>query len=231
MTGAMDIKILAFDADDTLWDNEAYFREIENKFCDLLTDYLPVHTLQRELLKTEVENLSLYGYGIKGFILSLIETALRISDKTIPVDVVEKILDFGKELLQKPVHLIPDVEMVLAELKSKYRLVLATKGDLLDQHRKLTKSGLGHYFHHIEIMSEKKEVDFQKLIKRLDISVANFAMVGNSLKSDILPVLQIGGYGFHIPYHTTWEHEKIDIKIDNANFRQLKSIKELLHYL
>jgi putative hydrolase of the HAD superfamily len=231
MTGAMDIKILAFDADDTLWDNEAYFREIENKFCDLLTDYLPVHTLQRELLKTEVENLSLYGYGIKGFILSLIETALRISDKTIPVDVVEKILDFGKELLQKPVHLIPDVEMVLAELKSKYRLVLATKGDLLDQHRKLTKSGLGHYFHHIEIMSEKKEVDFQKLIKRLDISAANFAMVGNSLKSDILPVLQIGGYGFHIPYHTTWEHEKIDIKIDNANFRQLKSIKELLHYL
>jgi putative hydrolase of the HAD superfamily len=227
----MDIKILAFDADDTLWDNEAYFREIENKFCELLTDYLPVHALQRELLQTEVGNLSLYGYGIKGFILSLIETALRISDKTIPAEVIEKILNFGKDLLQKPVHLIADVETVLAELKTKYRLVMATKGDLLDQHRKLTKSGLGHYFHHIEIMSEKAEVDYQKLIKRLDINPENFAMVGNSLKSDILPVLQIGGHGFHIPYHTTWEHEKIDIRIDHSNFRQLNSIKELLNYL
>src|SRR5688500_12264538 len=150
----MKIKILAFDADDTLWNNETYFREIEDKFCDLLADYLPAHTLQRELLQTEVANLSLYGYGIKGFILSLIETALRISDKTIPLNVIEKILDYGKELLEKPVDLIGDVEDVLKELKKKYRLVLATKGDLLDQHRKLRKSGLGHYFHHIEIMTE-----------------------------------------------------------------------------
>jgi putative hydrolase of the HAD superfamily len=224
----MSIKIIAFDADDTLWHNEAFFQEIENKFCDLLQDYLPAHTLSRELLQTEVANLALYGYGIKGFILSLIETSLRISDKTIPVDVIEKILSFGKDLLEKPVDLIEDVEVVLDNLKNKYRLVLATKGDLLDQHRKLTKSGLGHYFHHIEIMTEKAETDYQKLIKRLDIVPAEFAMVGNSLKSDILPVLQIGGHGFHIPYHTTWAHEKIEINIDHVNFRQLNSIKEII---
>jgi putative hydrolase of the HAD superfamily len=227
----MSIKIIAFDADDTLWDNESYFREIENKFCELLEDYLPAHTLSRELLQTEVNNLSLYGYGIKGFILSLIETALRISDKTIPVDVIEKIIGFGKDLLEKPVDLIDDVEDVLEKLKKKYRLVMATKGDLLDQHRKLTKSGLGHYFHHIEIMTEKGEQDYQKLIKRLDILPAEFVMVGNSLKSDILPVLQIGGHGFHIPYHTTWAHEKIEVNIDHANFRQVNSIKEIISYL
>jgi putative hydrolase of the HAD superfamily len=227
----MSIKIIAFDADDTLWDNEAYFQEIEHKFCELLEDYLPAHALSRELLQTEVTNLSLYGYGIKGFILSLIETALRISDKTIPLEVIEKILGFGKELLQKPVYLIADVEDVLGKLKNKYRLVMATKGDLLDQHRKLTKSGLGHYFHHIEIMSEKGEADYQKLIKRLDILPEEFAMVGNSLKSDILPVLQIGGHGFHIPYHTTWAHEKIELHIDHAKFRQLNSIKEIITHL
>jgi putative hydrolase of the HAD superfamily len=225
-----NIKIVAFDADDTLWDNEAYFREIEDRFCELLEDYLPVHSLQRELLQTEVNNLTLYGYGIKGFILSLIETAMRVSEKTIPLTVVEKILNYGKDLLQKPVTLLPDVEKVLSEMKGKYRLVMATKGDLLDQHRKLHKSGLGHYFHHIEIMTEKSQEDYQKLIKRLDIGSTEFAMVGNSLKSDILPVLQIGGHGFHIPYHTTWAHEKIDVNIDHPNFRQLSSIIQMLQY-
>jgi len=225
------IKIIAFDADDTLWDNEAYFQEIEQKFCGLLNDYLPVHTLARELLQTEVRNLALYGYGIKGFILSMIETALRVSEKTIPLSTIEKIIGYGKELLGKPVNLIEDVETVLSDLKTRYRLVMATKGDLLDQHRKLHKSGLGHYFHHIEIMTEKTEEDYHKLIKRLDIQASEFAMVGNSLKSDVLPVLQIGGYGFHIPYHTTWAHEKIDVHIDNPRFIKLDSIKDLASYL
>jgi putative hydrolase of the HAD superfamily len=225
------LKIIAFDADDTLWHNEAYFQEIEHKFCSLLTNYLPAHTLSRELLQTEVKNLSLYGYGIKGFILSMIETSLRVSDKTIPIEIIEKIIGYGKELLAKPVDLIEDVEHVLNELKSKYRLVLATKGDLLDQHRKLHKSGLGPYFHHIEIMTEKAEEDYHKLMKRLDIQPHEFVMVGNSLKSDILPVLQIGGHGFHIPYHTTWEHEKVDVRIDHPLFRQLTSIKEIVQYV
>lgn len=227
----MKPKIIAFDADDTLWDNEGYFEETERKFFDLLSDYYPAHTLAREILHTEVNNLPLYGYGIKGFILSMIETALRISDKTLPVEAVEKIIQYGKELLQKPVTLIQDVETVLSELKTRYRLVLATKGDLLDQHRKLHKSGLGPYFHHIEIMTEKKEEDYRKLIRRLDINPTEFVMIGNSLKSDILPVLDIGGHGYHIPYHTTWEHEKIEINISHPNFHQLKTIKDLLEHL
>jgi putative hydrolase of the HAD superfamily len=227
----MSIKIVAFDADDTLWNNEEYFRETETRFYKLMADYLSSHTLERELLQTEVKNLSLYGYGIKGFTLSMIETALTVSDKTIPVDVIEKIVDFGKELLEKPVTLLDQVEDVLKDLKKKYRLVLATKGDLLDQHRKLHKSGLGPYFHHIEVMTDKTADDYLKLIKRLDIQPDAFAMVGNSLKSDVMPVLQVGGHGFHIPYHTTWEHERIEVNINHANFRQLTSIAELKNHL
>src|SRR5687768_5632785 len=144
----MSLKVIAFDADDTLWVNEPYFRETENRFCEMFQNFQPQHTVARELLRTEIENLALYGYGIKGFILSMIETAMRISDKTISVEVIEKIIDEGKALLQKPVEIIEGVEEVLHTLKGKYRLVMATKGDLLDQERKLKKSGLEHYFHH-----------------------------------------------------------------------------------
>jgi len=222
------IKVIAFDADDTLWDNEAYFQEAENRFCALMEDYLPQHTVARELLHTEIKNIALYGYGIKAFMLSMIETAVRISDKTIHVSVIEKIIGFGKELLEKPVNLLEGVEDVLAELKTRYRLVMATKGDLLDQERKLKKSGLTNYFHHIEIMSEKKEEDFQKLIRHLDIKPDEFLMIGNSLKSDVLPVLNIGGHAIHIPYHTTWAHERVDMNIDHVNFRQAKKIRNIL---
>jgi putative hydrolase of the HAD superfamily len=227
----MKIKIIAFDADDTLWDNEGYFEETENRICELLADYMPHHSLSREILQTEVTNLPLYGYGIKGFILSMIETALRISDNTLPLVAIERIIQLGKELLEKPVVLLPDVEAVLEKLKSKYRLVMATKGDLLDQHRKLHKSSLGPYFHHIEIMTEKKEEDYRKLITRLDILPEEFVMIGNSLKSDVLPVLDIGGHAFHIPYHTTWEHEKIELNISHPNFKQLSNISEIIKYL
>ena len=224
----MDIKVIAFDADDTLWINEPYFQETENKFCALLEDYLPHHTLTKELFKTEIQNLPLYGYGIKGFMLSMIETALRVSNNTLNIEVLEKAIRFGKELLEKPIELLEGVEEVLKSLKGSYRLVVATKGDLLDQERKLKKSGLEHYFHHIEIMSDKQESDYGKLLKHLDIQPAEFLMIGNSLKSDILPVLSIGGHGVHIPYHTTWAHEQVEHKIDHANFRQLQHIIEIL---
>jgi putative hydrolase of the HAD superfamily len=227
----MSLHVIAFDADDTLWDNEAYFRETENKFYALMEDFLPQHTVARELLTTEVKNIELYGYGIKAFMLSMIETAIRISDGTIHVKVIEQIIGFGKELLGKPVTLLDGVEETLRTLKGKYRLVMATKGDLLDQERKLKKSNLESYFHHIEIMSEKKEADFQKLIRHLDISPDEFLMVGNSLKSDVLPVLNLGGHGIHIPYHTTWAHEKIDFEIEHQNFRQLTHIKEVLNFV
>lgn len=226
-----DLQVIAFDADDTLWVNEPYFQETEQKFCDLLEDFLPRHTISRELLTVEVQNLALYGYGIKSFILAMIETAIKVSGKTIGVEVIEKVIEIGKELLDKPIELIDGVEEVLQALQGKYRLVMATKGDLLDQERKLVKSGLAKYFHHTEIVSEKKEPEYRKLVKHLDIQPQEFLMIGNSLKSDILPVLEIGGHGFHVPFHVTWEHEKIEINIENPNFRQLNNIRQVLDYL
>ncbi len=225
------LKVIAFDADDTLWHNEAFFRETEEKFYALLENYLPRHTVARELLKTEIDNIELYGYGIKAFMLSMIETAIRVTDRKIPNEAIEKIIDYGREHLQKPVILLDGVEKVLQQLKGRYRLVMATKGDLLDQERKLKKSGLEHYFHHIEIMSEKKEDDFRKLIKHLDIPPAEFAMVGNSLKSDVLPVLNLGGHGYHVPYQITWEHERVDTHIEHERFRALATISDLLRYV
>ena len=227
----MDIKVIAFDADDTLWDNETYFQEIEKKFCALMEEYLPQHSVARELLRLEIKNLPLYGYGIKAFMLSMIETAITISNKTISVSVVEKIIEYGQELLQKPIQKLDGVDEVLESLKGRYRLVVATKGDLLDQERKLKKSGIEHYFHHTEIMSEKGEADFRKLIKHLDIPPANFLMIGNSLKSDVLPVLSIGGHAFHIPYHVTWGHEKIEYEVNHDNFKQFNSIRDILTVL
>ena len=227
----MEIKVVAFDADDTLWINEPYFKETEELFCDLLEDYLPRHTLAKELFKTEIQNLPLYGYGIKGFMLSMIETALRITDNTLNIAVIEKALQYGKDLLEKPIEILEGVEDVLVALKGKYRLVVATKGDLLDQERKLKKSGLEHYFHHIEIMSDKQESDYLKLIKHLDIKPAEFLMMGNSLKSDVLPVLAIGGHAVHIPYHTTWAHETVEHKVEHVNFKQVHHMNEVLGYL
>jgi len=227
----MDIKVIAFDADDTLWVNEPYFRRAEEEFCNLLSEYLQPHALERELLKIEIGNLPLYGYGVKGFMLSMIETALTVSDKTIRLEHIEKILDLGKNLLNEPIDLLEGVEEVLDTLKGKYRLVVATKGDLLDQERKLKKSGLSHYFHHIEIMSEKDDANYRKLIKHLDVLPENLLMVGNSLKSDILPVLNVGGYAVHVPYHTTWIHEQIDHTIENDNFRSVENIREILKFL
>ena len=227
----MSIKVIAFDADDTLWVNEPYFQETEHKFCALLEDYLPHHTVSQELFKTEMQNLAVYGYGIKGFMLSMIETALRVSNNTVHHSVIERAIQYGKDLLEKPIELLDGVEEVLHALKNRYRVVVATKGDLLDQERKLKKSGLESYFHHIEIMSDKQEKDYTKLIKHLDIAPEEFLMIGNSLKSDVLPVLAIGGHAVHVPYHTTWAHEKVEQSIEHENFRQLNSIREVLQYV
>jgi putative hydrolase of the HAD superfamily len=226
----MAIKVIAFDADDTLWHNEAYFQEAERKFCALLENFLPQHTVSRELLKTEIENIQLYGYGIKGFMLSMVETAIRITDGRIESGAIMTIIGYGQEILTKPVQIIDGVEDVLEALRGRYRLVMATKGDLLDQERKLKKSGLEPFFHHIEIMSDKKEDDYRRLIKRLDIQPDEFVMIGNSIKSDVMPVLNIGGHGIHIPYHITWEHERIDTKVEHANFRQVEKIKSILEH-
>lgn len=227
----MNLKVIAFDADDTLFVNEPYFQETEEKFCALLSDYLSNQGLSQELFRVEIANLDLYGYGIKGYILSMIEAAMRISNNTISIEIIQKIIEYGKELLQKPIELLDGVEETLAQLHGKYKLIVATKGDLKDQQSKLHRSGLGHYFHHIEVMADKQELNYEKLLKRLEIEANEFFMIGNSLKSDVLPVLGIGGYAVHIPFHTTWEHEKISHKVEHPNFRTLENIIDVLPIL
>ncbi len=225
------IRVIGFDADDTLWSNEPYFREAEEKFCDLMEGYLPRHSMQRELFATEIENLKLYGYGIKAFMLSMVETALKTGGDTLPVSVVASIIKIGRTQLELPVILLEGVEEVLKTLHGKYRLVMVTKGDLLDQERKLERSGLAGYFHHIEIVSEKRESDYRKLLRHLDIRPEEFMMVGNSLKSDVLPVLELGCYGVHVPFHTTWEHEQVDVIVTDPKFRQAEHANEILAWL
>ena len=227
----MTTKVIAFDADDTLWVNEPYFQETEKIFCKLMDNYLPPAETSRELLKTELKNISLYGFGVKSFVLSMIETAARVSDGQANMELAGKIIEMGQVLLRKPVELLDGVKEVLQELNGTYYLVLATKGDLLDQERKLQKSGLDKYFHHIEIMSDKKEEDYRKLFKRLNCRPEHFLMVGNSYKSDILPVLELGGYAIYIPYHTTWVHEQADEEIESPNCYKINCFSELITLL
>jgi putative hydrolase of the HAD superfamily len=227
----MNPKIIAFDADDTLWHNEPYFDEAQDRFCELFQDYASKQEILGLILNHQISNLPLYGFGIKAFTLSMIETALELTNHTISGQGIDKIIAIGKDLLQKPVELMPNVEKVLGELQGKYKLIVATKGDLKDQHRKLHDSGIGAYFHHIEVMSDKTELDYQKMLGRLDCDPKDFLMIGNSLKSDVLPILNIGGYGVHIPYHTTWEYEKIDFEIEHENFYSFENITEVLSLL
>ncbi len=224
----MSIKVIAFDADDTLWHNEPFFDEAQAKFCELFSDYASRQEILQLILSHQVKNLPLYGFGIKAFVLSMIESALELTNHQISGLVIEKIIQIGKDLLLKPVELLPNVEDVLNQLKGDYKLIVATKGDLKDQHRKLHDSGIGHYFHHIEVMSDKKELDYEKMLLRLDIKPEDFTMIGNSLKSDVLPVLNVGGHAIHIPYHTTWEYEKIDFEIKHDNFMSVAHIKDVV---
>lgn len=223
------VKVIGFDADDTLWDNEPFYRQTEYKFCMLLKDFMDEETLNHELYKTEIGNLMLYGYGIKAFTLSLIETAIRISNGNVTADIINQIIELGKQQLNEPINLIDDVEKVLSSLEPHYKLIVATKGDLLDQEKKLQKSGLSKYFHHIEIMSDKSENNYSELIKHLDINPNEFLMVGNSLKSDVIPVLNLGGYGAFIPYHTTWQHEYVDEnEVKNPRYFKINSLHDLI---
>lgn len=222
-----NIKVIAFDADDTLWVNETYFRDAEHQFAKLLSKYETENKIDQELFKKEIDNLKLYGYGIKGFVLSMVESALEISNYQIHPKVIESILNIGKEMLEKPIELLDGVEDVLKSFYGKYKLIVATKGDLLDQERKLEKSKLLKYFHHIEVMSDKKEKDYKKLIKHLDIDPSEFLMIGNSLKSDVLPLIKIGASAIHIPFHTTWVHEEVSDNEKSNAYKTLSNIQEL----
>lgn len=225
------IKVIGFDADDTLWVNEPYYREAEAIFCSMMENYLPPHKISEELFNTETNNLKKYGYGAKGFTLSMLETALNISQRQLSAHILEDIMKLGTSLLDKPVELMDDISDLLENLKSNYQLVVATKGDLLDQQRKLKNSGLIHHFHHIEIMSDKKEENYVHLFQRLEIKSEEFLMVGNSLKSDILPVVSLGGKAVHIPYHITWQHETPDEGYLSAPYFEITKLSELMQLL
>ena len=224
------ITTIAFDADDTLWENEQYFRQAEEKFSKLF-EHLIAEDVTKQLFDIEMKNLKMYGYGIKGFILGMIETLAKLSGDQIDKNLIEKIFEIGHELLNKPIILLDGIEETLQHLYGKYRLVMATKGDLLDQERKLEKSGLAKYFHHIEIMSDKQPANYRKLIQHLDCKPENFLMVGNSRKSDILPVLAINAFAVEVPYHTTWIHEMHEEEIVHPNFISVESIDQVIPLL
>ncbi len=222
------IKVIGFDADDTLWINEFYYKETEKKFALLLKEYLPEDQISNELFQVEVKNMDLYGYGAKAFILSLIETALEITNSKLDPKIINSIIQLGKEQLNKPIVLLNGVKKVLDFLFPNYKLIVVTKGDLLDQERKLNKSELANYFHHIEVMSDKKTNHYTTLLKHLDIKPEEFIMIGNSLKSDIFPVLEIGSYAVYVPYHTTWQYEQINSKIESNKFYEVENIEEII---
>jgi len=227
-----NIKVIGFDADDTLWVNETYFREAEIEFGKLLFEYETLNTIDQELFKKEIDNLPLYGYGIKAFVLSMVESALEQSNYNVSTQAISAILNIGKDMLNKQVELLDGVEEVLKHLSKKYRLILATKGDLLDQERKLEKSGLTKYFHHIEVLSDKKEVNYSKLLNHLDINPSEFLMIGNSLKSDVLPLVNIKAHAIHVPFHTTWAHEQVTEQETNGKaYKTISSLRELIKLL
>ena len=211
---AVSALTIGFDADDTLWHNEVIFEQTHERYRRLLADYHDTATVDRTLFATEMRNLELYGYGIKGFTLSAIETAIELTGGQISAGEISQLIGLGREMLAHPVELLDGVTEVLAALAPSYQLVLVTKGDLRDQERKLTKSGLARHFQHIEIVSEKNAGAYDRLLSRHGIEPAHFLMVGNSLKSDILPVLELGGAGAHIPYHLTWEAERAEAPAD-----------------
>lgn len=224
------IKVIGFDADDTLWVNETYFRETEERFAELLGAYETKNKVDQELFKMEMANLESYGYGIKGFVLSMVESALDLSDNKVPQRTIGKILALGKQMIERPVELLDGVEEVLAALVDRYRLIVLTKGDLLDQERKLERSGLSRYFHHVEVLSDKKEANYSKLLAHLEIGVDEFLMVGNSLKSDILPILNIGARAVHVPFHTTWAHEVVPEEQVNGHVT-VSGLRDILKFL
>ncbi len=218
--------VIGFDADDTLWENENIFYETQKKFKKILKNYSDFSEI--ELLKIEKENLNYYGYGVKGFILSLIEALIKVSDKKIEAEIIENFLNLGKKMLDHPLKILPNVEDTLKQLSEQYILILITKGDLFDQEKKIHKSNLAHYFDHIEIVSEKNNSSYKKIFKKYDIDPKKFLMVGNSIKSDIIPVNSIGGKAIHIPFSYTWEHEIIDTKYISNDYIELEDISLIM---
>jgi len=219
---------LGFDADDTLWHNETIFEHVHERYRALLARFHDAATVDRTLFATEMRNLERYGYGVKGFTLSAIETAIALTAGKISADEIQQLIALGQDMLAHPVEVLDGVAETLAHLSGQYRLLVITKGDLRDQERKIARSGLAAHFRHVEILSEKNEDAYAALFRRHAIEPARFLMIGNSLKSDILPVLALGGAGVHIPYHLTWAAEHVEhAPRAEGRFFQVKSVREL----
>ncbi len=222
----MQKPVIAFDADDTLWENEIHFRGQERLFCELMSGYVPAEEASRRLFDTEMRNMPVYGYGLKSMTLSIIETICEITGSRGDLAAVDRIVSMARDVLTRPVELIDGAEAVLRRLRlsGSFRLVLATKGERLEQQNKIDRSGLKHYFDHIEIMNDKTADDYRSLLSALDCPPQRFTMIGNSLRSDILPVLELGGRAIHIPHRLVWAYEHYDGPIDHPNFTSLASI-------
>jgi putative hydrolase of the HAD superfamily len=206
----MSIEVVAFDGDDTLWHNETLFSVTQERFRELLAPYTEADVVNERLLDTEMRNLRLFGYGIKGFTLSMIETAIEVSDGRVTAAEVQEIIDAGKSMLDHPVDLLEGAREAVEAVAEHHRVMLITKGDLFDQESKLARSGLGDLFWKIEIVSEKDVATYRRILAFHQIGAEEFVMVGNSLRSDIVPVVTIGGRAVHVPYHITWVHEHVD---------------------
>lgn len=206
----MTISLLAFDADDTLWHNETYFRFTEDRFCALLEPFADPDHLSDRLLATEQRNVHLYGYGAKGFMLSLIETALEVTEHRVSGETLAEILRLGKEILAQPVEVLDGAADVVDALAGTYRMIVVTKGDLIHQESKVARSGLAERFEHVEVVAEKDESTYARVFGRVGVDPAEVCMVGNSVKSDVIPALALGGYAVHVPYHITWAMEVAD---------------------
>ncbi|WP_411816284.1 HAD family hydrolase [Hyphococcus sp. DH-69] len=215
------LDVVAFDADDTLWQNERFYRLTEAAFTELLADYADPDHLTERLLETERRNLARYGFGIKGFTLSMIETALEITEGKAPASVIQAILDKGHEMLEHPVELLPHAAETVQRLKGEFRLMVITKGDLFDQERKIALSGLADQFDGIEIVSDKNPETYRNVFSRHGVSAEKAMMVGNSLKSDVLPVLDLGGWGVHVPHSQTWAFERAEPPQSHPRFREI----------
>jgi len=222
------IRIIGFDADDTLWRNEDIFARAHEGYRSLLARHHPAAEVDRVLFATEMRNLRLYGYGIKGFTLSSVEAAIELTRGSVSAQEIHEIIATGREMLAHPVELLAGVADVVPALARDYRLLLITKGDLHHQERKIAESGLAAHFHAVEILSEKDGPAYGRVLRRHGVTLEEFVMVGNSLKSDILPVLELGGAGVHIPYHITWQHEHAgEPPHAHARFRRVGSLAEL----
>lgn len=227
-----NIKVVAFDADDTLWVNEPIFEQTQEKLKHLLSKYVQPGELDARLYETERRNLSLFGYGVKGFTLSMIETAVQLSGGRICGKEIQQIIDMGKAMLKRPVDLLDGVKEAVEALSEHYELMVITKGDLFDQENKIARSGLADYFKRVEIVSEKDETTYREIFSRNGIRTEEVLMVGNSLKSDVLPVCKLGGRAIHIPFHTTWEHEKVDAHQANGHdYEEIGNLQQLIRLL